>query len=115
MLLVDANVERAGPRARAMTMSAIHDVAQGNRGINGPSRAIPLYGRDGHCCLRKLPIALFPPVTLEFREHVRMVSAGGEAWRRETCRKTVPRCPVVTIDPRGIHPPGIKRLPKCDS
>ncbi len=98
-----------------MTMSAIHDVAQGNGGISGPSRVITLDRRDGYCCLRKLPIALFPPVTLEFSEHVRMVSAGGEAGRRETCWKTVPRCPVVTIDPRGIHPPGIKRLPKCDS
>jgi len=40
-------------------------------------------------CLRKLPIALVPSVTLEFIEHVRMMPTGGEASGRETCRKTV--------------------------
>jgi hypothetical protein len=95
-------------------MSAIHDGVQGNGSAYSRSRQFLTADAVGHH-LRKLPIALFPPVTLEFTEHVRMVSAGGEAWRRETCRKTVPRCPVVTIDPRGIHPLGTPRWPKCDS
>jgi len=85
-----------------MAMSVIHDADEGIGNGNGRPAQFPTLTPGGQCCLRKLPIALIPPVTLEFSEHVRMVSAGGEAWRRETCRKTVPKCPVVTIDPRGI-------------
>ena len=61
---------------------------------SGPRNAGPTRARRKAGAARipanKLGIALFPPVTLEFNKHVRMVFAGGEAWRRETCRKTVP-------------------------